>query len=77
MTGLGRTSALLRVCASHYAVLMLINGQLTNFDVSVGVCEPALLAAAPFEYRFDGTHTPLGLTGPSSIKATSHTPTGP
>jgi hypothetical protein len=37
MTGLGRGSALLGVFAGDYAILMLINGQLTDFDVSAGV----------------------------------------
>ena len=33
MTRLGRASALLGVFAGDYAILMLINGQLTDFDV--------------------------------------------
>ena len=36
MTRLGRASALLPVFAGDYAILMLINGQLTDFDVSEG-----------------------------------------
>jgi hypothetical protein len=36
MTRLGRASALLAVFAGDYAILMLINGQLTDFDVSEG-----------------------------------------
>jgi hypothetical protein len=40
MTRLGRASALLGVFAGDYAILMLINGQLTDFDVSAGVCDP-------------------------------------
>jgi hypothetical protein len=30
-----------------------------------------------FEYVFDATHVPLGLTSPSNIKATRYTPTRP
>ena len=52
MTRLGRASALLGVFAGGYAILMLINGQLTDFDVSAGVCAVALLGAALFEYVF-------------------------
>lgn len=52
MTRLGRASALLGVLAGDYAILMLINGQLTDFDVSAGVCAVALLGAALFEYVF-------------------------
>ena len=36
MTRLARASALLAVFAGDYAILMLINGQLTDFDVSEG-----------------------------------------
>jgi hypothetical protein len=50
MTRLGRASALLAVFAGGYAILMLINGQPTDFDVSAGVCAVALLGAALFEY---------------------------
>ena len=74
MTRLGRASALLGVFAGDYVILMLINGQLTDFDFSAGVCV-ALLAVALFEYVFDATHTPLGLTSPSNIKGTTYTPT--
>ena len=70
MTRLGRASALLAVFAGDYVILMLINGQLTDFDVSMGVCAVAFLGAALFEYVFDATHAPLGLTSPSKIKAT-------
>ena len=52
MTRLGRAPSLLAVFASDYAILMLINGQLTDFDASVGVCAVALLGAALFEYVF-------------------------
>ena len=64
MTRLGRASALLGVFAGDFAILMLINGQLTDFDVSAGVCAVALLGAALFEYVSDATHAPLGLTSP-------------
>jgi len=77
MTRLGRASALLGVFAGDYAILMLINGPLTDFDVSAGVCAVALLGAALFEYVFDATHAPLGLTSPPIIKATRYTPTRP
>ena len=50
MTRLGRASALSAVFAGDYAILMLINGQLNDFDVSAGVCAVALLGAALFEY---------------------------
>jgi hypothetical protein len=43
MTRLGRASAFLGVFAGDYAILMLINGQLTDFDVSAGDCAVALL----------------------------------
>lgn len=52
MNPLGRASALLGVFAGDYAILMLINGQRTDFDVSAGVCAVALLGAALFEYVF-------------------------
>ena len=52
MTRLSRASALLAVFAGDYAILMLINGQLTDFDVSAVVCAVALLGAALFEYVF-------------------------
>jgi hypothetical protein len=50
MTRLGKASALIAVFAAGYAILMLINSQLTDFDVSAGVCASALLGAALFEY---------------------------
>ena len=50
MTRLGRASALLAVFAADYAILMLVNGQLNDFDVSAGVCAVALLGAALVEY---------------------------
>jgi hypothetical protein len=50
MTRLGRASALIAVFAGGYAILMLINGQLTDFDVSARVCAAALLGATLFEY---------------------------
>lgn len=77
MTRLGRASALLGVFAGDYAILMLINGQLTDFVVSAGVCAVALLGGRSFESVFDATHAPLGLTSPSNIKATRYTPTRP
>jgi hypothetical protein len=49
MTRLGRASALLAVFAGDYAILVLINGQLTDFDVSAGICAVALLRATLFE----------------------------
>ena len=52
MIRLGRASVLLGVFAGDYAILMLINGQLTNFDVSAGVAV-ALLGTALFEYVFE------------------------
>jgi hypothetical protein len=49
MTRLGRASALLAVFAGEYAILMLVDGQLTVFEVSAGVCAVALLGAILFE----------------------------
>jgi hypothetical protein len=49
MIRLGRASALLAFFAGDYAILMLINGQLTDFDVSAGVCAVVLLGATLFE----------------------------
>ena len=49
MTRLGRAFALLGVFAGDYAILMLINGQLTDFDVAALVCAAALLGATVFE----------------------------
>jgi hypothetical protein len=51
MTRLAKASALIAVFAAGYAILMLINGQPTDFDVSAGICTVALLKAAVFEYR--------------------------
>jgi hypothetical protein len=50
MTRLGTASALIAVFAGGYAILMLINDQLTDFDVSAEVCAAALLGATLFEY---------------------------
>jgi len=50
MTRLGRAFALIAVYTGGYAILMLSNGQLTDFDVSAGVCAAALLGATLFEY---------------------------
>jgi hypothetical protein len=50
MTRLGRAFALIAVYAGGYAILMLINDQPTDFDVSAGVCAAALLGATLFEY---------------------------
>jgi hypothetical protein len=36
MTRLGKASALIAVFAAGYAILMLINDQLTDFDISAG-----------------------------------------
>ena len=49
MTRLGRASALLAVFAGDYAILMLLDGQLTDFDVSAGVCAVALFGVTLFE----------------------------
>jgi hypothetical protein len=46
MTRLGRAGAFVAVFAGDCAILMLINGQLTDFDVAAGVCAVALLGAA-------------------------------
>lgn len=50
MTRLGRASALIAVFAGDYAILMLIDGQPTDFDISMVVCAAALLGATLFEY---------------------------
>jgi hypothetical protein len=50
MTRLGGAFALIAVFAGGYAILMLINGQLTDFDVSAGVCAAALFGVMLFEY---------------------------
>jgi hypothetical protein len=49
VTRLARASALLAVFAGAYAILMLSNGQLKDFDVSASVCAVASLGAALFE----------------------------
>ena len=49
MTRLARASALLAVFAGAYAILMLSNGQLKDFDVSASVCAVASLGAALFK----------------------------
>jgi len=49
MTRLARASALLAVFAGGYAILMLVDGQLTDFDVSASVCAVASLGAALFK----------------------------
>jgi hypothetical protein len=49
MTRPGRASALLAVFASEYAILMLIDGQLTDFGVSASICAVALLGATLFK----------------------------
>ena len=49
MTRLCRAFALIAVFAGGYAILMLSNGQLTDFDISAGVCAAAL-GATLFEY---------------------------
>jgi hypothetical protein len=50
MTRLARASVLIAVFAGDYAILMLIDGQLTDFDVSASICAAALLGASLFEY---------------------------
>jgi hypothetical protein len=50
MTRLARAAALIAVFAGGYAILMLINGQLTDFDISAVGCAAALLGATLFEY---------------------------
>ena len=49
MTRLATASALVAVLAGGYAILMLINGQLTDFDVSASVCAAASLGATLFK----------------------------
>lgn len=49
MSRLSRAATLLAVFAGDYAILMLINGQTTDFDVSAVVCAIALLGAALFD----------------------------
>jgi hypothetical protein len=50
MTRLGKAFALIAVFAAGYAILMLINGQPTDFNVSAGICATALLGATLSEY---------------------------
>jgi hypothetical protein len=50
MTRLGRAFALIAVFAGGYAILMMIDGQLTDFDVSASVCAAGLLGATLSEY---------------------------
>jgi hypothetical protein len=50
MTRLGRAFAHIAVFAGGYAILMLVNGQPTDFEVSAGVGAAALLGATLFEY---------------------------
>ena len=50
MTRLAKAAAFLAVFAGDYAILMLINGQLTDFNVAAVVCAVALLGAALFGY---------------------------
>lgn len=52
MTRPGRASALVAVLAGDYAILMLINGEPTDFDVSASVCAVAILGVVVFEYVF-------------------------
>ena len=64
MTRLGRASVFLAVFAGGYAILMLINGQLTDFGVSAGVCAVALLGAALFAWRAGYGRAPAALVHP-------------
>ena len=50
MTRLAKASALIAVFAAGYAILMLINDQPTDFNVSAGICAAALLEATVSEY---------------------------
>jgi YVTN family beta-propeller protein len=61
MTRLGRASVFLAVFTGGYAILMLINGQLTDFGVSAGVCAVALLGAALFAWRAGYGRAPAAL----------------
>ena len=61
MTRLGRASVVLAVFAGGYAILMLINGQLTDFGVSAGVCGVALIGAALFAWRAGYGRAPAAL----------------
>ena len=49
MTRLGKASALIAVLAGGYAILMLSNGQLTDFDVSAGAA-PVKAFTEPQKY---------------------------
>jgi hypothetical protein len=49
MTRLARACALLALFAGSYAILMLINGQPTDFDVAASVCAVASLGANLFK----------------------------
>ena len=51
MTGLGRASVFLPILASDYAILMLINGQLTDFCVTARFSAIATPGAALFARR--------------------------
>jgi hypothetical protein len=42
----GRAASFVAVFAGEYAILMLINDQLTDFNVSAGICAVSLLGAA-------------------------------
>jgi hypothetical protein len=68
MTRLGRASVFLAVFAGDYAILMLINGQLTDFGVSAGVCAVALLWAALFAWRAGYARAPAAL--PAAVVST-------
>ena len=68
MTRLGRASVFLAVFAGGYAILMLINGQLTDFGVSAGVCAVALLGAALFAWRAGYGRAPAAL--PAGVVST-------
>jgi hypothetical protein len=59
MTRLGKAAALIAVFAAGYAILMLVNGQPTDFDVSAVVCAAALLGATLFEYLVWLSHKTL------------------
>jgi YVTN family beta-propeller protein len=61
MTRLGRASVFLALFAGGYAILMLINGQLTDFGVSAGVCAVALLGVALFAWRAGYGRAPAAL----------------
>lgn len=77
MIRLGRASAPSRSLRRRLRVLMLIDGQLTDFNVSAGVWAGALIGVALFEYVFNATHAEFGLTSRSGIKTTRYTPIRP